>query len=651
MRVLHVCLLGFLVGGCLVSCDSKTLVEQATEEKLLIMANSNEPKGLDPHVVSGVLESNILRALFEGLAVNHPSVDGKAEKGAGGAIDWKTNDDSTVWTFYLNPEGKWSDGVPVTAHDYVFSYERMLDPDLAAKYADMLFYIQNAEVVNKDQRCFVLLHKEENLPLEDKKLREPPFTADDKTNVKDLSDKDFEDLSDEDRKRLFKGRGLDALQPEDLNFISANRNFVEWPEGFDEAWQTKLLAKLKDYFKKHKEGEIDSLNDLYPIGAKAIDDFTLEITLRGPIPFLPELTKHYTWFPVPRHVILKHGKKDKPYTPWTKPGNMVSNGPFRLKTWKITHYIQVERNPHYWDAKNVKLDGIRFMPIRSGYTEVRMFMDGLLHLTYTCPAEMIPYAREKVPDMLRQEAYVGTRFIRCNTRVKPLQNPKVTHALAAALDRRALIDNILQGGQQPAAGITPPFGTYKTPHVVSFDIEKAKRLLEEAGFPNGEGFPELKFLTTDRDVSRRMAEAYQAMWKENLGVNVRIEQREWTTYLQRQYDGDYELCAGGWIGDYLDPTTFLDMWTKGNGNNNTGWASEEYEAALKRAENTADPDKRFETLIEAEKVLLRDLPVLPIYWYTTNYLIRPEVKNWNPLLLNNHPYKYVDLVPVSKDKK
>lgn len=651
MRVLHVCLLVLLLGVSLVSCDSRTLVERATEEKLLIVGNSNEPKGLDPHMVSGVLESNLLRALFEGLAVNHPSKDGHAEKGAGGAIDWKANEDFTVWTFHLNPEGKWSDGVPVTAQDYVFSYERMLDPDLPAKYADMLFYIKNAEVVNKDQRSFVLLHKEAELPIEAKELRESPFVHHDKTDTKDLADKAFGDLSDEEKKRLLKGRGLDALGPEHLKFVAVNRDFIDWPEKFDAPWQTRLLAKLEDYYQKHQEGKYDSLNDLLPIGAKAIDDFTLEITLRGPIPFLPELTKHYTWFPVPRHVILKWGKKDKPFTDWTKPGNMVSNGPFQLKTWRVTHYIEVERNPHYWDAKNVKLNGIRFMPITSGYTEVRMFMDGLLHMTYTCPAEMIPYGRKKIPHMLRQEAYVGTRFIRCNIRVKPLEDPRVTHALAAALDRQSLIDNILQGGQQPAYGITPPFGTYETPNVVSFDVEKAKRLLTEAGYPNGEGFPELKFLTTDRDVSRRMAEAYQAMWKENLGINVRIEQREWTTYLQRQYDGEYELCAGGWIGDYLDPTTFLDMWTDGNGNNNTGWASDEFEGALKRAENTADAAERFKILIEAEKILLQDLPVLPVFWYTTNYLIRPEVKNWNPLLLNNHPFKYVDLVPVPKDKK
>ena len=537
MRVPVLCALA-LFGSLVASCDNRTLVEQATEERILIIGNSNEPKGLDPHLVSGVLESNLLRALFEGLAVDHPSKDGLSEKGEGGAVDWEANEEFTVWTFKLNPLGKWSDGMPVTAHDYVFSYRRMLDPAFPAKYAEMLYYIKGAEEYNK-------------------------------------------------------GKNPD---PESLE-------------------------------------------------ARAIDDFTLEITLRGPIPFLPEITKHYTWYPVPRHVILKHGEMNEPFTEWTRPGNLVSNGPFQLKSWRVTHSIEVERNPHYWDAANVKLNGIRFMPISNYYTETRMFLDGLLHITYSVPSEMIPYAKEKLPTLLRQEPYVGTRFIRCNTRVKPFDDPRVTHALAAAIDRKTFIENILQGGQVPAYGITPPFRGYETPEVVGFDPEKARRLLAEAGYPDGNGFPEVKFLTTDRDGARRNAETFQAMLQENLGINLRIEQREWTTYLQDQYDGNYELCDGGWIGDFLDPTTFLDMWTEGNGNNNTGWASKEFETALRRAENTADPDMRFKILVEAENILLRDLPVIPIYWYTTNYLIRPEVQGWNPLLLNNHPYKYVDLIP------
>ena len=131
------------------------------------------------------------------------------------------------------------------------------------------------------------------------------------------------------------------------------------------------------------------------------------------------------------------------------------------------------------------------------------------------------------------------------------------------------------------------------------------------------------------------------MWQKHLGIKVRIQQREWTTYLQKQYDADYDLCVAGWIGDYLDPTTFLEMWVTDGGNNNTGWGSKEFEGLLNKAENTADVPTRMGILSDAERVIMSDTPVLPIYYYTTNYLIRPEVKNWNPLLLNNHPFKFV----------
>jgi oligopeptide transport system substrate-binding protein len=529
-KALPTLLFALLIG----SCDNRSSVEQSTEEGIFVVGNSNEPKGLDPHLVSGVLESNIIGALFEGLAVQDPVKDGDALPGA--ATSWSSNEDFTVWTFNLQPEGKWSDGVPVTAHDFVFSYQRLLHPELPAKYSEMLYFIKNAEDYNK-------------------------------------------------------GKNPDPNS----------------------------------------------------IGARAIDDHTLEITLRGPIPFLPEITKHYTWYPVPRHKVLEFGEIATPFTDWTDPGNMVSNGPFQLKSWRPTHHIEVERNPYYWDAKTVSLNGIRFLPIGNPYTESRMFLDGQLHMTYTLPPEMIPYAQEHIPNMLRQEAYVGVRFIRCNTLRKPLDSPLVRRALAIAIDQASLIDNVLQGGQLPATGITPPFGDYKPPAVVTYNPEEARQLLSQAGFPDGKGFPELKLLTNDKDSARRNAEAFQAMWKDNLNINVRIEQREWTTYLELQYTSDYDLADNGWIGDYLDPTTFLEMWSEGNGNNNTNWSSKEYEAKLHLAENTADPAERLRILAEGESILLEDIPVIPIFWYTTNYLLRPEVKGWSPLLLNNHPLKFVRL--------
>ena len=519
-----------------VSCDTRSDIEMANDEGILIMGNSNEPKGLDLHLVSGVLESNILRALFEGLATDDAEIDGKAIPGA--AASWDTTDNIN-WTFNLQPKGKWSDGEPLTAEDFVFSYKRMLSPDPAwpAKYAEMLYFLDGAEAYHK--------------------------------------------------------------------------------------------------------GEQD---DFSKVGVWAEDDYTLKLRLRGPVPFLPEISKHFTWYPVPKHVVLEHGEINTAYSsPWTKPGNIVSNGPFQLKEWRTNHYLEVERNPHYWDADTVSLQGIRYLPISNYYTENRMFGDDQIHVTYTVPSELIPYAKENYPDQLRQEPYVGVRFVRTNVRREPFDNPKVRRAFALAIDQVAICEKILQGGQTPASGMVPSFGDYKEAGVIQFDPEEARRLLEESGFANASAFPDITLLTTDSDSGRREAEALQAMWYKHLGIKVRIQQREWTTYLQKQYDADFDLSVAGWIGDYLDPTTFLEMWIKGGGNNNTGWGSEEYEALLHKAENTADPAERLAILSQAEKLMLSEIPALPIYFYTTNYLIRPEVKNWHPMLLNKHPYKFVEL--------
>ncbi|NNM28881.1 MAG: peptide ABC transporter substrate-binding protein [Akkermansiaceae bacterium] len=523
-----------LAGALLVSCDGRTAADRAAEAGILIMGNSSEPKGLDSQLVTGVLESNIIRSLFEGLCTEHPSKDGVALPGA--AERWEANDNFSVWTFHLRPEGVWSDGVPVTAGDFLFSYERILTASLGSDYAEMLFYIKGAE----------------------------------------------------------------------------------------------------EFYKRETD-------DFSTVGVKALDDYTLEITLRGSLPFLPEITKHYTWYPVPRHVVLEYsdGKIDVPFSGWTQPGNLVCNGPFLLKSWRINDHIEVVKNPRYWDAETVQLNGIRFVPVINSYTEARMFFDGLLHITYTLPPELIPFANEHHPEETRGELYLGTRFVRFNVTRPPLDNPKVRRALALTIDRNSLIDNVLQGGQMPAYGMVPPFGDYETEHAVDFDPAEARRLLAEAGFADPSEFPRIKLLTADRDVSKRMAEAYQGMWKEHLGISIDIEQKEWTSYQNAMTKLEYDLVDGGWIGDYLDPTTFLDMWIGGGGNNRTGWASKEFEAALRQSEHVRDPAARLEVLQKAERILMSELPALPIYWYTTNYLIDRRVEGWSPLLLNNHPYKWV----------
>lgn len=626
----------------LAACDSRSDVERANEEKILILGNSNEPKGLDPHLVSGVLESNIIRALFEGLCVEDPSIDGIALPGA--AASWEASEDFTAWTFHLQPEGKWSDGIPVTAHDFVFSYRRLLspDPNWPAKYAEMLYFIENAENYSKNRRGEILMARDSTFPTSWTTLSQANFSGNEEVDASAFANTEFAKLKPAERKLRLASKGLDKMNEEELSYLKENPEAFEWPESIAPDVQQTVVARLLENV------GIDLWNQAR-VGVNAIDDFTLEIQLRGPVPFLPEITKHYTWYPVPRHIILKYGKINTAFaSQWTKPGNIVSNGPFKLKTWRTNHVLEVERNPQYWDIEKVHLNGIRYLPISNYYTESRMFGDDQLHVTYTLPSELIPYAKKHFKKEIRQEPYVGTRFLRSNIRRPPFDNPKVRRAFALAIDQRAICEDILGGGQQPASGIVPPFDGYKGPEVIKFDPEEAKRLLAESGYASTSGFPTISLLTTSSDSAIVEAVALQGMWEKHLGIKVRIVQREWTTYLQKQYDADFDLCVAGWIGDYLYPSTFLDMWIKDGGNNNTGWSSEEFENYLYEAEQAVEQEEKLAILAEADRLISTEAPAFPIYWYSTNYLIRPEVENWDPLLLNNHPFKFIRLAPTTE---
>lgn len=516
------------------SCDDRSPIAKASQQQILIVSNSTEPEGLDPQSVSGVPENNILRALFEGLCLEDPQHDGHSRPGA--AVHWESDTAFTVWTFHLQPEGRWSDGTKLTSDDFLFSWHRSLHPEFGGESASMLYFIKGAETFNK---------------------------------------------------------GLSS--------------------------------------------------DFSSVGVKAIDPYTLEITTHSPTPFLPELTKHFAWFPVPKHIILKHGAMTDKHSPWTMPGKLVSNGPFQLTEWKFNHSIEVRKNPYYWDESQVSLNGIRFLPISNTYTEARMFFDQQIHVTYGLAPEMIEYSSQNYPESLRQEPYLGTAFIRCNVTTPALSDSRIRQALGYAIDQQAIIDSIAKGKQQAAHGFTPSFEGYQSPDIVRFDPEKARKLLTEAGYPGGKGFPKLSILTADRDLSKRLSEAYQDMWKKHLGLTISIKQQEWKTYLDSRRNLNFDFCISSWVGDYPYPTTFLDIWTHTSGNNHTGWHNPKYESLLDQARRQTNLEKKFQLLTRAETLLLTEMPIIPVYHLTTNYLLHPSIKGWHPLSLNNHPYKFIQL--------
>lgn len=582
-------------------------VERANREGILLVGNNADPKALDPQLVTGVVESKVIGALFEGLCGDHPSEDNGCTPGV--ATRWEANPEFTAWTFHLNPAAKWSDGVAITSADFLFSYHRMLHPDFAAPYGEMLYFIEGAEEYNKNRRGRILFQRNRHPGVEWEEIKEVNFEGE---------------------------GGLDAMKRDELAAIAANPDSFAWPQAVAPATRSAVIARML-------ETHGQDLWDLAGVGVAADEPHVLNLRLREKVPFLPTITRHYTWFPVPKHVVLKHGRLQDRFTDWTRPENIRSNGPFALKKWAVNHYVECSRNPHYWDAANVRLEGIRFFPTENPYTEARAFLAGQLHTTYALPSDQLSWIRKNRPEMLRSDPYLGTIFVRMNVGRKGLDDPRVRLALALAIDRQAICDHILEGFK-PADTLTPPMEGYRANAVIRHDPERARALMAEAGYPGGAGFPVYSMLI-GRAAGRANAEAVQSMWRDTLGIRVELQNMEWSAYISAQQSLNFDMAMAGWIGDYLDPSTFLYMWTEGNGNNNTGWSDKKFEALLKDSGNRPDPAARLAGFREAEDILMAAMPIVPVAWYSRNYLHHPSAKGWYPLLLDNHPWKSVYLEP------
>lgn len=528
------CLLALLAVAplWLTSCSRGSRVEQAAREGIFLIGNTSEPSSLDPHIATGVSEHVILMSLMEGLAIEHPSEEtvlpGVAER-------WESNDTFDEWTFYLRKDARWSNGDPVTAHDFLYAFQRILSPKLASQYAEMLYVMKGAEDFNKG-----------------------------------------------------------------------------------------------------------TLEDPSQLGAQALDDHTLKISLVGPTPYFPLMLPHYAWYPVHPPTIEAHGGMDNRGNRWTHE-NFVGNGPFKMKTWQFKRLVAVERNPYYWDAKTVRLNEIHFYPIDNLATEERMFRDGQLHVTYELPLDKVGYWKNDPSGSYRSEPYLGIYFYRINTTHPHLKDERVRRALALAIDRQAVVENVLHGNGIPARAYTPPVAGYVGPDLIKYDPEEARRLLAEAGYGPQNPLPRFDILINDSAKHKILAEVVQQMWKKELGIEVGINSQDWGVYLDSQQRLDYDVCRAGWIADYSDPMSFLDMWTTGNGNNQTGWSHAEYDALIAKARVTGDTAARFEVLGQAETILLTSQPVIPVYVYLRPRLVSPLVEGWHPKAQDFRPWKYIGL--------
>ena len=411
---------------------------------------------------------------------------------------------------------------------------------------------------------------------------------------------------------------------------------------------TASIAAEYSYMLFHVVGAEDYLlgkiDDFSQTGFKALDEHTLELTLHQRTPFLLHAMNHYAWYPVPIKVIDQFGGLERKGTTWTRPENFVGNGAFNLKSWQPNRKIIAERSPTYWDAENVPLDEIHFYPIESIDTEERMFRTGQLHITNEVPLSKIKTYLEESPEMISIMPYNGVYFYRFNTTEPPFDDVRVRKALAYAINREDLVEKVTLANETPASHVVPPgLLTYTSDHKLPANLVEAKRLLAEAGYPNGEGFPQADLIYNTSEKHRTIAEAIQQMWRKNLGINMGLYNQEWKVYLDAQDNLDFQIIRAGWIADYVDPHVFIDMWKTGGGNNDTGWGNEEYDWMLSQALAAPNDEERFKVYNRMEKILIDEMPVLPIYHYTNSKLISPKVLGYKITPLDNFPWKFVDL--------
>jgi oligopeptide transport system substrate-binding protein len=378
------------------------------------------------------------------------------------------------------------------------------------------------------------------------------------------------------------------------------------------------------------------------VGVKAADPHTLKVTLEHPTTYFLSLLALPAYFPVPTAVIAKFGAVDMRGNRWTRPETLVSNGPFVLKTWRANQEIRADKSPTYWDAAHVRLNAIRFLPIDSTDSEERAFRAGQLHLTYVVPFEKTETYRREMPQFLRTDAYLNTYFIRVNTLHPPLDDEKLRQALSLAIDRTTLVERVLHSGQRVATSMVPPgLPNYTPPERTLTDPAEAKRLLAESAFGKTAPGRKIQLLFPSSENMRVIAEALQQMWRQSLGLDIELVNQEHKVVNAERREGHYDLVLSDWVADYLDASSFLEPWRGGSPNNHTGWSNREYDALLFAAARNPDVAQRAAQLQQAESILLKECPVLPLYFNPHTFLLQPSVHGWHPTLLDHHPYKAV----------
>lgn len=501
-----------------------------TEE--LVVNVGSEPDTIDPALNSAVDGATMLIHGFEGLM----NLDKKGMPVEGQAKSYKISDDGLTYTFTLRDGLKWSDGKELVAGDFVYAWNRAINPDTAADYEYMFESIEGY--------------------------------ADGKLNV------------------------------------------------------------------------------------TAPDDKTLVVKLVAATPYFLELCAFPTFFPVRQDIVEANPDG------WTlDPSTYIGNGSYKMTEWVHDSHITFKKNPEYWNASKITgPETLKFLLMDDDTAILAAFENGEILLADTMPTDEIEAWQDK-PEF-HKEGQLGTYYVSFNTKKAPLDNAKVRKALTLAIDRDYIVTNIGKAGQVPAGafvaiGLTDADpqkefrevgGDYYDPSKEAYqaNLEEAKKLLAEAGYPNGEGIPTMEYLYNTNDTHKLIGEALQNMWKE-IGVNVTLVSQEWNTFLNSRKNGEYFIARNGWLGDYNDPISFLDMWITGGGNNDAQWSNTEYDAIISKVKASSDRKERMKLMHEAEDIIFAESMLAPIYYYVDIFLKSEKLEGFysSPLGYKYFMYSHV----------
>ncbi len=498
--------------------------------KILKVQVGPDPETIDPALNSAVDGGNMLLHAFECLLI----VDQDGKLAPGQAESWETSEDGLTWTFHLREGLKWSDGTPLTANDFVYSWKRVCDPMVAAPYAETVLSMVAG----------------------------------------------YEDAI---------GGNLDALQ---------------------------VVAQ---------------------------DDLTLVVTLNAPCSYFGSLAAFATLSPVQQGTVEANGDA------WaTAPETYVSNGPFYMTEWVPGSHILFSKNPNYWNADAIKLDGIQFALIEDSNAAYSAYQTGEVLMIKDVPTEEIPSLEGNADFFV--DPIIGTYYISLNLNRDAFKDAKVRQALSLAIDRDYVANTLMQGTYSPASNFMGP-GWIDTdgapfidkanggaPYIDTADfegnLEKAKALLEEAGYPNGEGFPAISYTTNDAGYHKVVAEYLQQAWAE-LGIDLQVNIVEWSSFTPMRRNGEYDVARNGWVGDYSDPSNMLDLLYSTNGNNDGKFNNAEYDAAMDTSSTALDAAERSEALHTAEDILMAEAGCVPIAYYNDFWLQSDKITgSWHS------PYGY-----------